>query len=204
MTWLLTHTGRQHYLAGAAATHPDNVPNMAEIAHALSQINRFTGHACRPYSVAEHSLLVADIAHSMGASKLGELCALMHDAHECIVGDVATPVKQAIGAAWGEFEAIHENHLRLHLGIAEIFEHHRAMVKQCDLISLATERRDLLPFDPLEHDPWPVLDGYGTRIYPWGQTTLMTPSQVLRTPREWAHKFTQRATQLFQFLPQNT
>lgn len=108
MTWLLTHTGRQHFLTSPNAEHPDNVPSLGEIAHSLSQINRFTGHACRPYSVAEHSLLVADIAHSLGADKEAELCALMHDAHECITGDVASPIKQVLGEVWADFEAMHE------------------------------------------------------------------------------------------------
>jgi len=193
MTWLLTHTGRQHHLTGSSAVHPDNVPSVGEIAHALSQINRFTGHACRPYSVAEHSLLVADIAHALGTSKLGELCALMHDAHECITGDIASPIKQVLGTTWAEFEAMHENHLRMHYGLTMAYKAHGATIKQCDLIALATERRDLLPFDPLEHDPWPTLDTFGQRVHPWADTTLMAPSQVLRTPREWAHRFIKRA-----------
>lgn len=196
MTWLLTHAGREHHLAGTSAKHPDNVPSLAEIAHALSYINRFTGHACRAYSVAEHSLLVADIAHALGASKEGELCALLHDAHECICGDVASPIKQVLGSVWREFEDLHEQHLRFHFGLQEAYQEHGAMVKQCDLIALATERRDLLTFDAETHLPWPVLDTHGQRIYAWSQTTLMAPSQVLRTPREWAQKLIKRAEAL--------
>ena len=33
MTWLITNTAREHYLADINAAHPDNVPTIAEIAH---------------------------------------------------------------------------------------------------------------------------------------------------------------------------
>ena len=68
MTWQLTHTGREHHLDHAA--HPDTTPPIVEIAWSLAHINRYNGHALRAYSVAEHSLLVADYAHSIGASKM--------------------------------------------------------------------------------------------------------------------------------------
>lgn len=65
MTWMITITGREHHLRGSSAQH--SLPEINEIAHALSMINRFTGHTTRPYSVAEHSLLVAQMASEEGA-----------------------------------------------------------------------------------------------------------------------------------------
>ena len=42
MTWMLTINSREHELTpGAAAL---NTPTIAEIAHSLALINRFTGH----------------------------------------------------------------------------------------------------------------------------------------------------------------
>lgn len=195
MTWLLTHTGREHSLT--ALPHPDNAPSIAEIAWSLAHINRYTGHARRAYSVAEHSLLVADIAIAMGASKLTELVCLWHDAHECIVGDVASPVKQMLGSAWAVFEDFHQAGL---LEAYELLEPMRAngdFVKRCDLIALATERRDLTAFDAATNRPWPVIDTPGQCVVSWGGAALMQPSQVLRTPSQWARLFEQRSEALF-------
>lgn len=201
MTWLLTHTGREHYLCGPSATHPDNVPSLAEIAHALAHINRYTGHAARAYSVAEHSLLCADIARSeFDADAGGQLAALLHDAHECITGDVASPIKQVLGTVWAQFEALHEHQLRTHYQLLGLYRQHSAMVKQCDLIALATERRDLTAFNHFTHKPWPVIDtlprGSQPLVRPWGQIKLMSPGRAGQSPYNWALIFEDRAHEL--------
>lgn len=197
MSWLLTSTGREHYLTGAGARHPDNMPTIQEIAGSLSQINRFTGHCSRPYSVAEHSLLVKSIATRLfGADEKGQLAALMHDAHECICGDVASPIKQVLGEAWRQFEALHEQHLRWSFGLEEIYAEHHAMVKQCDLIALATERRDLLPYDPAFNTPWPVLDTMGHVVSPWTEVDLGDRNRQESAPIVWQWLFEDMAGRL--------
>lgn len=199
MTWLLTHSGRQHYLAGPSATHPDNVPSLGEIAHALAHINRYTGHASRAYSVAEHSLLCMDIARTQfGADAGGQLAALMHDAHECICGDVASPIKQVLGDVWARFETMHEQHLRYHYGLISLFAQHRKMVKQCDLIALATERRDLTPFNAHVHAPWDVIDTPGHNVQPWPHVNLANPSRTNPTAAHWAWIFESTAQALME------
>lgn len=195
MTWLLTHTGREHSLT--ALPHPDNAPSIAEIGWSLAHINRYTGHARRAYSVAEHSLLVADIAHAHGANKQTELLCLWHDAHECITGDVASPIKQVLGAAWATFEDFHQTGLLQAYELLDPMHAAHDFVKLCDLFALATERRDLMPFDPARHRPWPVIDTPGASIAPWTSAALMQPSHVLRTPAQWAAKFVQRSEALW-------
>lgn len=195
MTWLLTRTGREHSLT--ALPHPDNAPCIAEVAWSLAHINRYTGHACRAYSVAEHSLLVADIAHLLGASPGTELAALWHDAHECITGDVSSPVKQMLGSAWSVFEDFHQDGLLEAHELIEPYRAQRDFIKRCDLVALATERRDLTAFDAAIHRPWPVIDTPGDVVQPWHSAALMQPSQVLRTPAAWAHRFEQRSLDLF-------
>lgn len=197
MSWLLTSTGREHYLTGAAARHPDNMPTIQEIAGSLAQINRFTGHCSRPYSVAEHSLLVMSIAKRLfGADEKGQLAALMHDAHECICGDVASPIKQVLGEVWRQFEELHEQHLRWSFGLEEVYAEHHAMVKQCDLIALATERRDLLPYDPAFNTPWPVLDTMGRIVLPWTAADLCSRDRQESSPAVLALIFKETAGQL--------
>lgn len=72
--------------------HPQMISS-DDIAHALSQICRFGGHARRFYSVAEHSVLVADVVEASGADPTEQLIALMHDAHKAYLGDIPSPIK---------------------------------------------------------------------------------------------------------------
>jgi hypothetical protein len=69
---------------------PDNI-RLLDIAHALSNICRFTGHSNRFYSVAQHSLFVADLVEPKYKRE-----ALMHDAQEAYINDLSTPVKSRL------------------------------------------------------------------------------------------------------------
>ncbi len=60
-----------------------------DIAHSLSMICRFGGHIPRHYSVAEHSILVAQLVPDEF-----KLAALLHDATEAYVGDMVAPLKR--------------------------------------------------------------------------------------------------------------
>ena len=97
--WITTATGRDFPLAGLPTLMQGAQPCIEDIAHALAQINRFTGHAARPYSVAEHSLLVCDIVRAKGLNAHAQLLALLHDAHEAYCGDVASPTKSLLSAS---------------------------------------------------------------------------------------------------------
>lgn len=67
-----------------------------DIAHALSRINRFNGYTIgEPWSVAQHSMLVESLLPEHAGPEL-RLAALLHDAHEAYLGDIATPVASAI------------------------------------------------------------------------------------------------------------
>jgi hypothetical protein len=68
---------------------PDDV-SIVDIAHALSQLCRFTGHTRRFYSVADHCLLVA----SLLPTPVLRLAGLVHDASEAYFGDMAGPLKR--------------------------------------------------------------------------------------------------------------
>lgn len=162
---MLTATGREHFLGGPCAAI-GNAPELEDIAHHLAQINRFTGAASRPYSVAEHSMLVERIGAERGASPILRLALLMHDAHEAYTNDLASPSKHAVGIAWTAFESVHAANVRHHFGLRTTFASRRAEIKACDLIALATERRDLTAWRPGDHRPWPVLDQPGAEILP--------------------------------------
>jgi uncharacterized protein len=179
--YLTTTSGQRYRLTGPEL----DTPRIGDIAHHLAQINRFTGAASRPYSVAEHSLLCEQIAASEGAPPIGRLCALMHDGHEAYTADFASPAKLAVraiaakdaryGSDFDYFESLHAEHIRKSFDLSDAF---RSMVgldvKRWDLIALATERAALMPQD--DGDGWAILngigpwDGYDLRgklIYPW-------------------------------------
>lgn len=191
MTWIITSTGREHYLNGQHPFDIDFAQNLliVEIAHALSQINRFTGHATRPYSVAEHSLLAADFARMANASASAQLAALLHDAHEAFTGDVSSPVKWHIGNPWSEFEHGQEIPVQNALRIRCAAHAHRARIRQWDLEALATERRDLLLYDPLNNKAWQVLDNPAHPVRPSAHHRLNTPEREAMTWRDWRDEF---------------
>lgn len=62
--------------------------------HALSCIGRYTGHCKRPYSVAEHSIKLADWLEKSGAHPDMIRAALIHDWSEALFNDLASPLKK--------------------------------------------------------------------------------------------------------------
>lgn len=76
-----------------------------DIAHALPNICRFNGHVKRFYSVAEHSILCANLIQN----KKYRLEALLHDASEAYLGDVTRPLK----ASLPEYSSIEKNFQRV-------------------------------------------------------------------------------------------
>lgn len=84
---------------------PDpSLVQLEDIAHHLAQINRYTGAAARPISVAEHTILVADRLRSQGHGAATILLGLHHDDAEAYAGDVGRPLKLALGAAYAAIE----------------------------------------------------------------------------------------------------
>lgn len=151
---MLTCTGAQVDLR---CMRTDDI-SLLDIAHALANINRYTGHAVRPMSVAEHSLLVVEIMErEQGASAPDVLlAALLHDAHEAYIGDLATPLKQLLGPLWAREEGRIQKSVLARFGALNVYWRHERAIKAADLQALATERRDLMP----DGGPaWPSLDG---------------------------------------------
>lgn len=188
MSWIVTATGHEFNLR---YPRQDTIV-LADIAHSLAQINRFTGHARRPYSVAEHSLLVVDICERMFHVDVhGLLAALMHDAHEVYAADLHTPDKLEVGEAWYQFEHRMEKAVRSAFGLHAASYTHRQAIKQADLIALATERTQLLPDKP-GMTPWAVL----MHVQPAGWVDLMEPGRCSMTWWDWRQAFTDRHDEL--------
>lgn len=131
MSWIQTYTGKQFDLLDPKLDQID----IEDIAHALSQICRFTGHTASFYSVAQHSLLV-----SYQVPQEYALEGLLHDAHEAYITDLSTPLKALVpgyrdieAGVWAAVSAKFDLPYKLH-----------DSVKEHDLRALVTERRELL------------------------------------------------------------
>lgn len=154
---ILTYTGRVIY---PLDPRPEEI-DIYDIAHALANICRYTGHVERYYSVAEHSVRVSEWAeetvaraHSNETAQMA-LEGLMHDASEAYLGDVARPIKQSsyVGKLYSKAED------RLMEIIAEKYGTSwpiPALIAEGDHVLLRTEQRDLMPYP----NPLYTLDEY--------------------------------------------
>jgi 5'-deoxynucleotidase YfbR-like HD superfamily hydrolase len=68
--------------------------DIRDIAHNLSLLCRYTGAFPFHYSVAQHSILVADMAMVNNHNKEVQLACLLHDAAEYVFGDVNYHLKR--------------------------------------------------------------------------------------------------------------
>lgn len=71
---------------------PDQVC-LHDIAHSLSRCCRYGGHTDNHYSIAQHSVFVANKLKKDGATLDTQLAGLLHDAHEAYIGDIVSPLK---------------------------------------------------------------------------------------------------------------
>ncbi|WP_029570161.1 hypothetical protein [Pantoea ananatis] len=143
MSWITTQSGKHFDYTNVTA----DAICIEDIACALSNICRFTGHVQDFYSVAQHSVHVSYLVEPEFA-----LEALLHDAAEAYCSDINSQLKQLLpdyclmiksveGAIVDKFGLPHEM---------------SAPVKNAHLVMLATERRDL---DLDDGKRWPMLDG---------------------------------------------
>ena len=117
----------------------EDMIDIEDVAHALSQLCRFTGHCDRFYSVAEHSLIGALLFMERGDDELA-FEFLMHDAHEAYVGDLSTNLKKLCP----DFKVVEERVDKL---IRKKYKLRNIMplkVKEMDIRMLATEKANLL------------------------------------------------------------
>lgn len=135
--WIQTATGRAFW---PLSPRSEDVC-IEDIAHALSMKCRYTGHTLSFYSVAQHSWHASMIVPAEQARG-----ALLHDATEAYMPDVARPVKKSM-PSMQMMEADLANAIAAHFGMQpEDFS--TPEIKHADLVLLATERRDLMSPPP--------------------------------------------------------
>ena len=141
-----------------------SVIDINTIAHALSNLCRFTGHTSEFYSVAQHSYHASFLVPDEYA-----LEALLHDAAEAYIGDVATPLKRLL-ADYEVIERKVEQAVAAHFNLMLPMSEH---VHRADQIMLATEKRDLMP---QTNEDWFA----GTDIKPLADRITPVPPNVAK------------------------
>lgn len=124
--------------------------DVRDIAHALSNIARFGGHTSQFYSVAQHSLLVRRLLrHTSSATQVG---GLFHDAHEAYLGDLPTPLKNALGPEYRAMVDRVDGAIAARLGIDPERFHWKPVV-WADAVALRLEA-DMLKHSRGTHPEW--------------------------------------------------
>jgi 5'-deoxynucleotidase YfbR-like HD superfamily hydrolase len=150
-----------------APLHPNFADvRIEDVAHALSNQCRYSGHCRFHYSVAEHSVRVAELLAAEGEDTVTQLWGLLHDASEAYLVDLPTPLKldPLFASVYRRAER------RLMRAVCKRFslpEREPAAVREADRRMLATEVRDLMHGD---RDYWKKIDAvpWHDRIRPWG------------------------------------
>ena len=138
---------------------PEQV-NIHDIAHALANKCRYTGHTREFMGVGQHCLFGSELIDPKFA-----LTFLLHDASEAYLPDIATPIKPHVHVkrtipgsvvsetiSWKQLEAEHIAVIGHALGIPDLLVGtESAEVKHMDQLMLAWEQRDLLGKPPR---PW--------------------------------------------------
>ena len=153
-SWIQTYTGRKFW---PHDPEPDDIV-IEDVAHALALANRYTGHTREPYSVAQHCVIMSWLCPD-------KKWALMHDAAEAYLSDVARPVKRYL-QGYAEMEdrllACVAGKFGLAMPIPDC-------VHEWDKIMLTAERRDLINH---KGEDWFHIRGvttlsYAIQAWPW-------------------------------------
>lgn len=139
--------------------------SLLDIANALSHQCRFTGHyllGVEHYSVAEHSIYVATMVEDFygGIEKAPPkelLAALLHDAPESYLSDIAAPFKHEIGRYY-EKEALIADRIYKRYGIAGFKSDN---IKLADWYALFNEARQLVCPDEKVLETWQGYEEFG-------------------------------------------
>lgn len=134
---ILTHSGRRVHLLEPRVEDID----LADIAHHLSRIGRFTGAGDEITTVAQHCVHVSNLCPP-------ELAAwgLLHDASEAYLNDVSSPLK-ALLSEYRRLEALWQDVISQRFGVPI-----ERAVKPYDTQSMLTEKYHNGPRGMTDHE----------------------------------------------------
>lgn len=122
-----------------------------DIAHGLARVARWNGQTTgdHAFSVAQHSLLVENLAAQMGRemSREWRLAILLHDAPEYVIGDMISPFKSALGMDYKEFEERLQQAIHIRFGLPPLIDEElRKRIKDADRSAAWLEATELAGF----------------------------------------------------------
>lgn len=135
-----TNDGRLNCYSGKVVNLLDPQPDqidILDIALALSRQARFNGMTSHYYSVAQHSVLAAQLGKDHGCA----LELLLHDAAEAYTGDIVKPLKNLLEPNISKIEKSIEAVIQSKFGVD--FIKHKAKIKEIDGYLLEVEHRIL-------------------------------------------------------------
>lgn len=149
--WMQTYTGRQFW---PLDPRPEEI-FIEDIAHALSMQCRYAGHCKKFYSVAEHSVILAEYVPAPF-----KLWALLHDASEAYLTDIPRPLKGDLAG----YRALED---RVMLAVCQRFglsDDMPSIVAEADDRIIGDERSNLSnPWVEWTYSPKPL----GVRLHHW-------------------------------------
>ena len=187
----------QKMLSGRRLDLLDPTPvdiEIEDIAHGLAFVARWNGQTLGDYaySVAEHSLLVTDIFARIApnAPPKWRLAALLHDAPEYVIGDMISPVKNAVGPGYDALDERLAAAIHIRFGLpATIPANVKKQIKRADKVSAWMEATRIAGFEPGEAD----------RFFGHPDPDLVRGLDIrLRPPLEARSEFTARTAALLE------
>jgi len=118
---------------------------LQDIAHALALTPRFGGHCTEFLSVAQHSILVADLVAVHEPGPLAQQVALLHDASEAYLVDMPAPIKRHLP----DFKVVEDRVQDVvfdAFGLSAIARPLKPVIKAADILALQWEQRDFGPY----------------------------------------------------------
>lgn len=130
---------------------------ISDIAHGLARVARWNGQTKgdHAYSVAQHSILVLDIAEAIepGLDAKERLTALLHDAPEYVIGDMISPFKAVMGGSYKQVEKRLEGAIHIRFSLpAEMPRKLKKLIKEADRAAAFIEATRLAGFGDVEAD----------------------------------------------------
>ncbi|MEL7252719.1 MAG: HD family hydrolase [Pseudomonadota bacterium] len=187
----------QKMLSGRRLDLLDPTPvdiEVEDIARGLSFVARWNGQTLGdyPYSVAEHSLLVEEIFGRIDRKTPAKwrMAALLHDAPEYVIGDMISPVKNAVGPGYDELDKRLTAAIHIRYGLpAAIPVAVKKQIKKADKISAWMEATQLAGFTEDEANKF-----FGKP----SETVMDGLSLILRSPMETREAYLARHATLLE------
>jgi len=182
----------QRMLSGRRLDLLDPTPmdiEIEDIAHGLAFVARWNGQTMGEfaYSVAEHSVLVERLysAANPNAPVKWQLAALLHDAPEYVIGDMISPVKNAIGPDYAELDDRLTAAIHIRFGLpATIPVAVKKQIKKADKLSAWLEATQIAGFSIEESNKFFGAPGDHVPL-----PTRLEPRPPMEVKAEFLHRF---------------